>query len=499
MKTLVILEMANNHAGSISHGQAIVRAYAEICSEHLENYDFVFKFQYRDLETFIRKDMAGNHEIPLIKRFSETRLAPLDFQLLLDECRKHGFGTMVTPFDEVSVNQLLAHNVDYIKVASCSFSDWPLLEAIAKAGKPVVASCAGASEEVVDNVVAFFKNRNIYLILQHCIGNYPTAPEDMNIGQISYLHKRYPYLQIGFSSHEEPSTTDIAPLALALGARSFEKHVALETEAISKNKYSTSPAEFTEWIEALNRSASILGVSSKRYKSKRKESDSLRNLQRGAFAKRLINAGESIRSDDLYFAFPPSNGQITANDISKYSLITASTDLDPDQPLENKNVRIINQRETIQDIATQVARLVKEARVTFPEFADLEISHHYGIESFHEHGLTMITVVNREYCKKILILLPGQAHPEQYHKKKEETFHVLWGSGMIRLDGVTDAMKPGDVFVIQPGTRHFFSSENGIVLEEISSTHYADDSYYTDESIHENKNRKTFLTHWSMA
>jgi len=499
MKPLIILEMANNHSGSVSHGQAIISAYAEICREHRDHYDFVFKFQYRDLDTFIRKDMAGNHGIPLIKRFSETRLSPVDFEVLLDACRRHGFGTMVTPFDEASVKQLLTHNVDYIKIASCSFGDWPLLEAIAKASKPVVASCAGASEEVVDNVVAFFKNRNIFLILQHCIGNYPTAPEDMNVGQVSYLRKRYPFLQIGFSSHEEPNTTDIAPLALALGARSFEKHVALETETISKNKYSTSPTEFSAWLAQLNRAANILGASSKRYNCKSSEADSLRSLQRGAFVKRRVQAGESISLEDLYFAFPPSEGQITANDISKYALITALKDLSPDQAMQSDLIAISNRRDAIQHIATEVASLVKEARVTFPEFADLEISHHYGVEKFHEYGLTMITVVNREYCKKILILLPGQAHPEQYHKKKEETFHVLWGSGKIRLNGVEQDMKPGDVFVIQPETRHYFSSENGVVLEEISSTHHVDDSFYTDEAIHQNKNRKTFLTHWSMA
>lgn len=499
MKPLIILEMANNHSGSVSHGQAIIRAYGEICRKQAKNYDFIFKFQYRDLDTFIRKDMAGNNEIPLIKRFSETRLAAADFELLLGECRQHGFGTMVTPFDESSVERLLAHNVDYIKIASCSFGDWPLLETIAKAGKPVVASCAGAREEVVDNVVAFFKNRNIFLILQHCIGNYPTAPEDMNVGQVSYLRNRYPYLQIGFSSHEEPTTIDIAPLALALGARSFEKHVALESEKISKNKYSTSPAEFTAWIEQLNRAATILGTSTERYKAKSSEANSLRNLQRGAFVKRRIHAGETISLEDLCFAFPPEEDQITANVISKYSLITALTEVDSDQALQANCVQITNSRETIQGIATKVAKLVKEARVTFPEFADLEISHHYGVEKFHEYGLTMITVINREYCKKILILLPGQAHPEQYHKKKEETFHVLWGSGTIRLDGENQSMKPGDVFVIQPGTRHYFSSENGVILEEISSTHYLDDSFYSDVAIHANTNRKTFLTHWSMA
>ncbi len=499
MKPLIILEMANNHSGSVSHGQAIIRAYADICSEHAENYDFVFKFQYRELDTFIRKDMAGNLEIPLIKRFSDTRLTPADFEVLLDECREHGFGTMVTPFDEPSVVHLLNHNVDYIKIASCSFGDWPLLEVIAKAGKPIVASCAGADEAVVDNVVAFFKNRNIFLILQHCIGSYPTAPEDMNVGQVSYLRSRYPHLQIGFSSHEDPSTTDIAPLALALGACSFEKHVALETEVISKNKYSTSPAEFTAWIKNLNRASTILGTSVSRYIPRGSESLSLRNLQRGVFAKRPVKAGHTVSKEDLYYAFPPSEGQVTANDLSKYSLITPSKSLNADQALLFSDVEITNHRKSIQEIAMKVARLVKEARVTFPEYADLEISHHYGVEKFHEYGLTMITVINREYCKKILIMLPGQAHPEQYHKKKEETFHVLWGSGIIRLDGINQPMKPGDVFVIKPGIRHYFCSENGVVLEEISSTHFVDDSYYTDELIHDNKSRKTFLTHWSMA
>ena len=163
-----------------------------------------------------------------------------------------------------------------------------------------------------------------------------------------------------------------------------------------------------------------------------------------------------------------------------------------------ESVQISDSRKVIQDIAASVSFLLKESRITFPEFADLEISHHYGVDRFTEFGLTMITVVNREYCKKLLILLPGQAHPEQFHKKKEETFHVLWGSGTIKLNDQPRAMKPGDVIVITPGTRHYFSSENGIILEEISSTHYIDDSFYTDPVISQNKNRKTFVNHWSM-
>ena len=498
MKPLIILEMANNHSGSVAHGKNIIRAYSEVVHKYADDFEFVFKFQYRNLDTFIRKDMNGDLSIPLIKRFSETRLDYDDFAELLGECQAHGFGTMVTPFDESSVEQCIAHNVDYIKIASCSFGDWPLIEEISKSGKPVVASCAGVTEDVIDNVVAFFRNRGVYLVIQHCIGSYPTDFDDMNVGQVGYLRNRYPSTPIGFSSHEDPTTVDIAPLALALGASSFEKHVALETDTIAKNKYSTSPAEFLKWIESLKRAQKVLGEQLSRYKPKHTEKLSLRNLQRGCFAKRSIMSGESITSDDFYFAFPPSEGQVTANDVSKYVHMRAITDIEKDDCLYGSNLHMTDHRDFIQSIARQVLTLVREARVTFPEYADLEISHHYGVERFLDYGLTMITVVNRGYCKKILILLPGQAHPEQHHKVKEETFHVLWGEGTIRLDGKEQPMKPGDVFVIHPGTRHFFSTVQGIIIEEISSTHNIDDSFYTDTSILSSKNRKTFLTHWRM-
>ena len=108
----------------------------------------------------------------------------------------------------------------------------------------------------------------------------------------------------------------------------------------------------------------------------------------------------------------------------------------------------------------------------------------------------MLTVVNRDYCKKLLVSLPGQKHTEQYHKQKEETFHDLYGSVEIELNGKTQTCHPGDVVTIEPETRHAFVSSCGAVIEEISSTHFLDDSFYTDTKISANKQRKTVLTHW---
>jgi len=131
-----------------------------------------------------------------------------------------------------------------------------------------------------------------------------------------------------------------------------------------------------------------------------------------------------------------------------------------------------------------------------PGMAELEISHHYGFDRFEKYGCTIINVINREYCKKLIILFPGQKHPEQFHKLKEETFVVLYGDVNLILDGVSRQCKRGDVVTINRGVKHPFSSEQGAIIEEISSTHFKDDSYYTDETILQNNNRKTVLAYW---
>jgi N-acetylneuraminate synthase len=118
------------------------------------------------------------------------------------------------------------------------------------------------------------------------------------------------------------------------------------------------------------------------------------------------------------------------------------------------------------------------------------------MDHFAEFGLVMITVVNREYCKKLIAMLPGQTHPEQYHLKKEETFVILHGSMTLWLEGEQREAGRGDVITVQRCVKHKFHSKEGVVFEEISSTHFPDDSIYTDTSIAANTRRKTLLTYW---
>jgi N-acetylneuraminate synthase len=94
-------------------------------------------------------------------------------------------------------------------------------------------------------------------------------------------------------------------------------------------------------------------------------------------------------------------------------------------------------------------------------------------------------------------MLPGQRHPIHYHKKKEETFHILYGDIGLNLNGVENEYKSGDMIIIERGMKHGFGSKNGAVFEEISTTYFAEDSYYADKKIIKNKDRKTEMTFWS--
>ena len=491
---LFVFDMANNHMGSVEHGLRIIREVREVSKDF--GFNFGFKLQYRHLDTFIHPDFKSRMDIHYVKRFSETRLDADQFRALKDEMKALGFVAICTPFDEPSVDLIEEHDFDVIKVGSCSFTDWPLLERIVKTDKPIIASTAGALLGDIDNVVSFLEHRRKDFALMHCVAEYPTADAHLQLNQIGFLRQRYPEVRIGYSTHESPDNVDAIKMVIAGGATIFEKHVGVPTEQFDLNAYSATPEQIRQWLVAASQAFKIRGVSGKRPEFSEKEMTSLRSLRRGVFAKRPVQKGERIELADVFFAIPTSEDQITANDMSKYTEFYADTDIAVNAPLLSSNTTRREIREKVYGIVQQVKKFVRESNVIIPPKVDLEISHHYGIDQFDEFGLTMITVVNREYCKKLIILLPGQKHPEQYHKQKEETFHILYGDAWANLDGDVRQYKAGEVVTVEKGVKHSFGTDTGVIIEEISSTHYVDDSYYTDPAIMQNQYRKTLLTYW---
>jgi sialic acid synthase SpsE/quercetin dioxygenase-like cupin family protein len=493
-KPLFIFEMANNHMGSVDHGLRIIREIHEVSKSF--DFHFAIKFQFRHLDTFIHPDFKNRSDIKYVKRFSETRLSKDEFKALKDASDSFGFISICTPFDEPSVDLIEELNFNIIKVASCSFTDWPLLERVVKVDKPVIASTAGATLDVIDKVVSFLEHRQKNFALMHCVAEYPTATRHIHLNQIDLLRSRYPSVSIGYSTHEQPDNADAVKMAIAKGVTILEKHIGVPTDSIALNNYSASPSQVAKWLTAAQEAFDICGTSGKRYEFSKDEVSSLQGLRRGVFAKRPVKKGDKISSGDIFLAIPLVDGQITANDLSKYTEFIAREDISVNSPVLSTVVTRNDNRQKVYEIVQRVNALLAQSGVVTPQQADFEISHHYGIDRFYEYGITMITVVNRDYCKKLIIVLPGQKHPEQYHKQKEETFYILYGDVILGLDGVEKEYHKGDVIVVETGVRHVFRSNTGAVIEEISTTHFKDDSYYVDPMILQNKNRKTLLTNW---
>ena len=165
---------------------------------------------------------------------------------------------------------------------------------------------------------------------------------------------------------------------------------------------------------------------------------------------------------------------------------------------ENISVPAPSPISVLKNAVHEVKALLNEASVELNSDFQLEFSHHYGMENFREVGALIINCINREYCKKIIVQLPGQKHPVHYHKRKEETFQILHGVLETEVDGRRRTLHPGETALVQPGVWHRFWTDTGCVFEEVSTTHYNNDSVYNDRRINEiqREQRKTVAEHW---
>lgn len=492
---LIILDLANNHNGSLAHGKRIIESIANI----INRYDFqvAIKFQYRDLDSFIHPRYKGNWDYNYIKRFEETRLSDSDFEELIAYARSKKLLLACTPFDEISVEKIEQQGFDILKVASASLTDWPLLNRIALTKLPVVASTAGYKLKEIDKVASFLSKRVQQFALMHCVATYPTPDESLNLNRIDYLVERYSPITIGYSTHENPKNFDAVKIAISKGAKILERHVGSSESNNQLNKYSSDADDLEKWLHSINQCLKMSKYDHTEQTVSESEIKSLYGLRRGVYATRNLTKDSVLKTSDVFFAIPLLDGQLSANDFSNYSVHKLSNTIEAESPIYKSNLESLDSQSSIHKIADNVKFMIKSANLTFPENLRIEVSHHYGLENFDKFGVVMATLVNRDYCKKILLLKPGQTNPEHYHKIKEETFFCVYGDLEVTLDDKSHFLQPGMSILVSPGVKHSFSSVNGAIAEEISTKSLPEDSYYTDEVISENLQRKSFITLWN--
>jgi N-acetylneuraminate synthase len=332
---LFVLELANNHLGKLDRGLKIIRDFAEVV--HRNQVRAAIKLQFRDVGSFIHRQHRDRADVRYIKKVGDTELTWDELGRLVEAIREHGMMAMATPFDEVSVDKCVEFGMEILKIASSDIRDRVLLEKIASAGRPTIASSGGASLADLDNLVAFFGDRGIPFALNHCVSIYPSEDSELELNQIDFLKARYPGLVIGFSTHEMTDWTSSIMIAYAKGARTFERHIDIDHEGAPVSPYCTLPGQADQWFQAFHKAREMCGA---RGVAKRappdKETRYLDQLVRGVYARRDLDSHHVLTPDDVYFAVPLVHGQISVREFTGGEVLKSP--IGKDQPVPIREV-----------------------------------------------------------------------------------------------------------------------------------------------------------------
>jgi sialic acid synthase SpsE len=348
---LFILELANNHWGSVSRGKKIIKEFSKVVKDN--NIKASIKLQFRDVDSFIHKDFKAKKEKNLnnlpkrlryIEKTSHTKLSSDEFSELVDYIKDNGCIPMATAFDEPSVDLCVKFNMPIIKVASSDLNDWILLHKIANTKKPVILSSGGANEKQIDDAVKFFLNRQISIALNHCVSKYPSEDDELELDQIDFLKNKYPNITIGLSTHEYHDWYSSMLISYAKGARTWERHIDLPypKHHIQKevSPYCSLPSQIDIWFKAFHTAQTMCGTScDERRTIDQKETEYLESLYRGLYLKKNIKKGEKITINHLYSAVPYQKeiGQLSSRNFIEKDC-KAKHNLKKDDPLTKKDI-----------------------------------------------------------------------------------------------------------------------------------------------------------------
>jgi N-acetylneuraminate synthase len=223
----VIAEMSANHNGDINNAFAII-AMAKQCGAHavkLQTYKpDTITLDSTNPEFMINEGLwAGKSLFELY----QGAYMPWEWhEPLFKYAKKLGITIFSSPFDHTAVDLLESLNAPAYKIASFEAIDIPLIERVAKTGKPMIISTGLANKEEIFEAIEAAKNAGCKeLAVLHCVSGYPAPPEDYNLSTLLDMKNEFG-LVTGLSDHTLDNTTAIA--SVVLGGAIIEKHVTLD-------------------------------------------------------------------------------------------------------------------------------------------------------------------------------------------------------------------------------------------------------------------------------
>lgn len=310
--TYVIGEIGQNHNGSVDLAKLLVEVVARPVEENL----FGLKLKGMDAVKMTRRDLneelsRSQMEKPYtsVHSFGATygehraRLELNDEQHfeVYRHAKSFGLDFVETLCAVGCLSMLRLFRPDYLKVASRDLTNLPLLQALAETRIPIILSTGMAGRKELDDALEVVTREHEQISILHCVSQYPTRPENVNLLTVSWLKKNYARYTIGYSDHTIGISTPVA--AVAMGARIIEKHITLDRRMKGTDQAGSLG------IDGINRMMRDIRVMEMQlgtediFISEGVEMAKVK-LERSIATKRHIRAGEVITEADLHMLSP---------------------------------------------------------------------------------------------------------------------------------------------------------------------------------------------------
>ncbi|MDE6352041.1 MAG: N-acetylneuraminate synthase family protein, partial [Muribaculaceae bacterium] len=235
--TYIIGEIGQNHNGSIDIAKLIVDLVSRPVREETFGIDLpamdAVKMTKRDLnEELTVSQMNRIYDNPnsFGRTYGEHRaaleLSDEEHFEVYKHAKSRGLDFVETLCAVGCLSMLKLFTPDKLKVASRDLTNLPLLTALAETKLPIILSTGMSGKKELDDALEIITRYHNDISILHCVSQYPTHPDNLNLKTITYLKNNYPQYKIGFSDHTIGISAPV--VAVGMGAEIIEKHITID-------------------------------------------------------------------------------------------------------------------------------------------------------------------------------------------------------------------------------------------------------------------------------
>lgn len=292
----IIAELSANHNGHIETAIETIRAAKRAGADAI-------KLQTYTADTITLKSQKEDFKIhgtiwdgKYLHDLYQEAYTPWEWhKQLFNVAKEEGLVCFSSPFDFSAVDFLEELNVPAYKIASFEITDIPLIQYVAKKGKPIIISTGIATFEDIKLAVETCINAgNSQIALLKCTSSYPAPIDEANMIMIKKLAEDFNVIT-GLSDH---TMGEIVPIvSVCFGAKIIEKHFILDRAIGGPDaSFSMNEAEFTSMVKAVRLAESAIGKASYDLTDKQIQG---RDFCKSLYISKDLKEGEIVTKDHI--------------------------------------------------------------------------------------------------------------------------------------------------------------------------------------------------------